>query len=110
MRRSRSKLILAGVLTVLTAIAAGAYGQPVRQEWQPAHQQCAGLLRADLDGRIYFEVPPEGICEIAKSERAKVLARCRVNSICHVEGIAAPCKDRGECSEVLQVLSAARGQ
>jgi hypothetical protein len=82
----------------------------VRQEWQPAHQQCAGLLRADLDGRIYFEVPPEGICEIAKSERVKVLARCRVNSICHVEGIAAPCKDRGECSEVLQVLSAARGQ
>ena len=50
MRRSRSKLILAGVLTALTAITAGAYGQPVRQEWQPAHEQCAGLLRADLDG------------------------------------------------------------
>ena len=77
---------------------------------QPAHRQCAGLLRVDRDGGLYLEVPPAGLCKIAKSESKKVLGRCKVNGMCHLEGIADNCKDKSECSEVLQVLSVARGQ
>jgi hypothetical protein len=91
------------IFSVVLALTDSAYAQP-------AHRQCAGLLHADRDGGLYFEVSPAGLCKIAKSEHAKVMARCRVNAICHVEGIADNCKDQSECSEVLQVLSAAKGQ
>jgi hypothetical protein len=91
------------IFSVVLALTVKAYAQP-------AHRQCAGLLRVDRDGGLYIEVSPAGICKIAKSEHKKVLGRCKVNAICHLEGIADNCKDQGECSEVLQVLSAARGQ
>jgi hypothetical protein len=100
---SLTAVLAATVAALVLALTVSAYAEPVRR-------QCAGLLHADRDGKLYFEVPPAGFCKIAKSERAKVLGRCRVNSMCHVDGTAENCKDQAECSEVLQILSAARGQ
>jgi hypothetical protein len=100
---ARNVVIRPLIFSIVLAPTFSAYAEPVRH-------QCAGLLHADRDGELYFEVPAGGICKIAKSERAKVLGHCRVNSMCHVEGTAENCKDQAECSEVLQILSAARGQ
>jgi hypothetical protein len=92
------------IFSAVLALTARAYAQP-------AHRQCAGLLRVDRDGRLYLEVPSVGLCKIAKSASKKVLGRCEVNGMCHLEGIAEDnCEDQSECSEVLRALSAARGQ
>jgi hypothetical protein len=100
---ARGVMIRVLIFSVVTALTVRAYAQPV-------HRQCAGLLRVDRDGGLYLEVSPAGLCKIAKSESKKVLGRCKVNGMCHLEGIADNCKNQGECSEVSQVLSAARGQ
>jgi hypothetical protein len=100
---AQNVVIRALIFSIVLAPTFSANAEPVRR-------QCAGLLHADRDGELYFEVPAGGLCKIARTERAKVLGRCRVNSICHVEGTAENCKDQAECSEVLQILSAARGQ
>jgi hypothetical protein len=91
------------IFSVVLALTVKAYAQP-------AHRQCAGLLRVDREGGSISKCPPRGSAKSPKASNKKVLGRCKVNAICHLEGIADNCKDQGECSEVLQVLSAARGQ
>jgi hypothetical protein len=39
--------------------------------------ECKGILRQDQDGSLSFRVPPEGLCEINRSQEGKVLAVCK---------------------------------
>jgi hypothetical protein len=68
-------------------------------------QECKGILRQARDGGLFFEIPPEGLCEINPSQEAKVLATCRPGRFCRVEGTVEDCKDSGECGEITRVLS-----
>jgi hypothetical protein len=91
--------IVVGLLAVATSASA---------EHSYGRQECKGILRQDRDGRISFQVPPEGLCEINPSQESKVLATCTPGQFCRVEGISESCKDSGECSEITRVLSVRR--
>lgn len=71
-------------------------------------QECKGILKTNHDGDLSFDVPPEGVCEINKSETAKVLAQCTPGHFCRVYGVVEDCKDSGECSEMTEVLQVRR--
>jgi hypothetical protein len=80
-------------------VATGARAQIVK---------CEGILRQNQEGGLFFQVPPEGLCEINPSQQGKVLATCTPGQFCLVEGIAEDyCKDSGECSEITRVISSA---
>jgi len=74
---------------------------------QPWRQECKGILRQDQGG-LSFQIPPEGLCEINRSQEAKVLAMCTPGRFCRVYGIVESCKDSGECAEITRVLSVRR--
>jgi hypothetical protein len=74
---------------------------------QPWRQECKGILRQDKGG-LSFQVPPERLCEINRSQEPKVRATCTPGQFCRVKGIAESCKDSGECSEITRVLSVRR--
>ena len=54
------------------------------------------------------QIPPGVLCEINRSQEAKVLATCRPGRFCRVNGIVEDCKDLDECAEITRVLSARR--
>jgi hypothetical protein len=70
--------------------------------------QCRGRLHQDRTGLWIGGGQGEGesICQIGKSERARVLAVCKPEQPCRISGHAATCKDSGECSEFSRVISA----
>ena len=72
--------------------------------------KCSGVLHNDHNA-LHFgggKGEDEGLCVIAKSEVAKVLAACRIGHFCEVEGTVDSCKDSGECVEITSITSARR--
>jgi hypothetical protein len=67
-----------------------------------AAQECKGILK-NRDGNLFFDIPPEGICQINKSDTSRVLERCTVGQFCRVHGAVEDCKDSGECVEITNV-------
>jgi hypothetical protein len=69
--------------------------------------QCRGRLHQDNTGLWFGGGQGEGesICEIGKSERAKVLAVCKPEQPCRISGHATTCKDAGECAEFTSITS-----
>jgi hypothetical protein len=97
---------IANSLALLTLIVAAALAS------MPSHaqgklDQCRGRLHQDNTGLWIGGGQGEGesICEIAKSERARVLAVCKPEQPCRISGHAANCKDSGECSEFTSISS-----
>lgn len=107
---------------LLTTVMLAAFSLPTHAEWgsipdpnelwlaqlpvQAAveRQECKGILKSNHDGDLWFEFLPEGICQINKSENAKVLAQCTPGHFCRVYGVVEDCKDSGECSEMIEVF------
>jgi hypothetical protein len=71
-------------------------------------QECNGILITNHDGDLSFDIPPEGVCEINKSETGKVPAQCTPGHFCRVYGVVEDCKDSGECWELTKVLQVTR--
>ncbi len=69
--------------------------------------QCRGRLHQDNTGLWLGggQGEGEGICEIGKSERAKILAVCKPEQPCRISGHATACKDSGECTEFTGITS-----
>jgi hypothetical protein len=91
------------LLVVALAVATSASAQS-----SDGRQECKGILRQDRSGGLFFQVPPEGLCEIKPSQKGKVLATCTPGRFCRVEGMVEDCKDSGECGEITRVLSVRR--
>jgi hypothetical protein len=78
--------------------------QPTKEAKAVETQECKGTLKTNHEGDLFFDVPPEGICIINKSDTAKVLGRCTLGQFCRVLGAVEDCKDSGECSEITNVF------
>ena len=97
---------LADSLATLTLIVAAALAStPSYAQGKP--DQCRGRLHQDNTGLWIGggQGEDESICEIGKSERAKVLAVCKPEQPCRISGHATNCKDSGECSEFTSIIS-----
>jgi hypothetical protein len=94
----RIALVVVALVVATSASAQHSYGRQERK----------GILRQDRNGSLFFQVPPEGVCEINPSQKGKVLATCTPGRFCRVEGMVEDCKDSGECDEITRVLSVRR--
>jgi hypothetical protein len=94
----RIALVLVALVIATSASAQHSHGR----------QECKGILQQAWDGNLFFQVPPEGLCEINPSQEGKVLATCTPGRFCRVEGLVEDCKDSGECGEITRVLSVGR--
>jgi len=81
-----------------------------RHQREGGTAMATGMQRnpAPRSGGLSFQLPPEGVCEINRSQEAKVLAMCTPGRFCRVYGIVESCKDSGECAEITRVLSVRR--
>ena len=99
------KSLMIAVAALITAT--GAASLVATSASADERQECKGILRQDQNG-LLIQIPPEGLCEINRSQEAKVLATCRPGRFCRVYGIVEDCKDLDECAEITRVLSARR--
>lgn len=76
------------IFAVVTALVFGSFNAHAEK------QECKGILKVNQDGDLRFDVPPEGICVINKTETGKVLAQCTAGKFCRVSGVIEDCKDR----------------
>jgi hypothetical protein len=100
------KMRIANRLATLTLIVAAALA-PMPSDAQRKVDRCQGRLHQDNTGLWIGggQGEDESICEIGKSERAKVLAVCKPEQPCRISGHAMNCKDSGECSEFTSIIS-----
>src|SRR6516165_12246484 len=100
------KSLMIAVAALITATGAASLVATSASAEQ--RQECKGILRQDQNGLSIQIPPPEGMCEINRSQETKVLATCRPGRFCRVYGIVEDCKDLDECAEITRVLSARR--
>jgi hypothetical protein len=85
---------------------------PCKQAFSEDRGECSGVLHEDQNG-LHFgggDQEDEGICVISKSQESKVLAICSAGEFCKVRGNVRDCKDPGECVEISDISSVARGE
>jgi hypothetical protein len=95
------RIFLICAVVLLFAASASAKRCPGPETY---YARCKGILQQYEDGTLGLPVPPEGVCEINKSQAAKVLATCTPGQFCRVEGIVSgDCEDNCECEMINQV-------
>jgi hypothetical protein len=96
-----AKGILASTVVVATVLL------PMPSHAQSKIDRCHGRLHRDRTGLWIGggQGEDESICQIGKSERARVLAVCKPEQPCRISGHAATCKGSGECSEFSRIIS-----
>jgi hypothetical protein len=92
------KSLMIAVAALITATGAASLVATSASAEQ--RQECKGILRQDQNGLSIQIPPPEGLCEINRSQETKVLATCRPGRFCRVYGIVEDCKDLDECAEI----------
>jgi hypothetical protein len=98
-------------MNIKIAIAILSFLLPFGANAAPARAgECSGILHNEK-GSLEFGGRPgetEAICVVADSEQKKVMSTCSAGQFCRVNGLTAPCRESGECTEISRIRSVTR--